>query len=109
MKRLICLVLCMLALSGGAVHAQQSVTIRAGKIIDGLGSARSNVVITVRGTRIEKIAPYVAGTAATYDFSKYTVLPGLIDSHVHIDSHFGAAPKALSRVNVNVGAIAPSP
>jgi len=54
MKRLICLVLCMLALSGGAVHAQQSVTIRAGKIIDDLGSARSNVVITVRGTRIEK-------------------------------------------------------
>ena len=97
MKRLICLVLCMLALSAGAVHARQSVTIRAGKIIDGLGSARSNVVITVRGTRIEKIAPYVAGTAATYDFSKYTVLPGLIDSHVHIDSHFGADGRAQNQ------------
>ena len=109
MKRLICLVLCMLALSGGAVHAQQSVTIRAGKIIDDLGSARSNVVITVRGTRIEKNAPYVPRTAATYNFWKYTVLPGLIDSNVHIDSNFGAAPKALSRVNVSGGAIAPSP
>lgn len=57
----------------------------------------------------KKIAPYVPRTAATYNVWKYTVLPGLIDSNVHIDSHFGAAPKALSRVNVSGGAIAPSP
>ena len=75
-------------------EAQTSITIRAGTIVDGRGATRKNVVITVRGTKIEKIAPWVAGTPITYDLSAYTVLPGLIDSHVHLDSHFGADGRA---------------
>lgn len=65
------------------------VTIRAGTLIDGRGKTQKNVVVTVTGTKITSIAPYSAGARVTYDFSRFTLLPGLIDTHVHIDSHFG--------------------
>lgn len=70
-------------------RAQPTVTIAAGTLLDGKGGARSNVIITVRGTKIESIQPRAAASpAADFDLSAYTVLPGFIDMHVHIDWHF---------------------
>lgn len=67
--------------------AAQGLTIRAGAIIDGKGSVQRNAVISIEGSKIAKIG---TGTdAATYDFSRLTVLPGMIDTHVHLVSHFG--------------------
>jgi imidazolonepropionase-like amidohydrolase len=86
-----------LTLFAASAGAQSVVTVRAGKIIDGRGAVRTNAVITIRGSRIEKIAPYAAGTRVTYDLSKYTLLPGFVDTHVHIDSHFGADGRAENR------------
>jgi imidazolonepropionase-like amidohydrolase len=40
----------------------------------------------VVGSKIEKLDP---SAKATYDLSKLTVLPGMIDTHVHIAWHFG--------------------
>ena len=38
------------------------------------------------------------GTAtATYDLRGFTILPGLIDTHVHLDTHFGADGRATTR------------
>ena len=89
----------MLALAVCAVPlmAQAPVTIRAGTLLDGRGKTQKNVVLTVRGTKIERIAPFTPGTKVTYDFAKYTVLPGFIDTHVHIDSHFGNDGRADNR------------
>jgi imidazolonepropionase-like amidohydrolase len=72
--------------------AQTPLTIRAGLLIDGKGGGQRDVTIVVDGSKIQRIG---AGTgAATYDFSRLTVLPGLIDTHVHIDSHFGKDGRA---------------
>ena len=67
----------------------QPITIRAGTLLDGKGAALRNQLITIESQRIARIAP-ATNTTATYDLSRLTVLPGLIDTHVHIVSHFGA-------------------
>src|SRR5262245_5790752 len=77
---------CVLGLAGAAA-AQQPLTIRAGMVLDGKGGVQRNQGITIDGSRIAKIG--TSTQPATYDFSRLTVLPGLIDTHVHIGAHFG--------------------
>ena len=81
----------LVAAVGGA--AQQTVTVRAGTLIDGRGGVRRNVLITVAGDRIVRVQQ-APNEVATYDLSGLTVLPGLIDTHVHIGNHFGADGRA---------------
>jgi len=76
-----------------AATAQQSFIIRAGTVIDGKGGVQRNAVIAIEGSRIAKLGAADA-SPATYDFSHLTVLPGLIDTHVHIGSHFGKDGRA---------------
>jgi imidazolonepropionase-like amidohydrolase len=76
----------ILPFTAGAM-AQQPIAIRAGTVIDGKGSVQRDQVITVEGTRIARIGP--STQPVTYDFSRVTVLPGLIDTHVHVGAHFG--------------------
>jgi imidazolonepropionase-like amidohydrolase len=70
-----------------AVATAQQTVIRAGTLIDGRGGIQRNVVIGIEGTRIAKIDS--SNARASYDLSQFTVLPGLIDAHVHIGAHFG--------------------
>jgi len=61
-------------------------TIRAAALIDGRGHHLTNAFITVRAGRIEKVesGPSVSPSrSATYNLGDATVLPGLIDAHVH--------------------------
>src|SRR5258708_25840166 len=73
--------------------AQQLVTIRAGTLIDGKGGVERNAAIAIDGSRIVKLGNGAAETV-TYDLSPFTVLPGLIDTHVHIGAHFGKDGRA---------------
>jgi imidazolonepropionase-like amidohydrolase len=89
MIRAILVLLIVVSCAGVLVIAQapQAVTIRVGRLIDGRGGSQQNVVVTVRDGKIVSVGK---GTgAATYDLSKYTLLPGFIDLHVHILWHFG--------------------
>ena len=61
-------------------------TIRAGLLLDGRGGQLRDALVTVVDGRIRAIGPYQAGPV-TYDLSRYTVLPGLIDAHVHITGY----------------------
>src|SRR3989442_2167346 len=63
-------------------------TIRAGTVLDGRGGIVRNRTIVIEGARIARLEP--AGKTATYDLGRLTVLPGGIDTHVHITSHFDA-------------------
>jgi imidazolonepropionase-like amidohydrolase len=87
--------LASVALSGIAslAAAQQPITIRAGTVLDGKGGVQRNAVVAVEGSRILKIGDGTAETA-TYDFPRFTVMPGMIDAHVHIGAHFGKDGRA---------------
>jgi imidazolonepropionase-like amidohydrolase len=73
--------------------AQQPVTIRAGLLLDGKGGMQRNAIVTVDGTGIANIGDSVA-ESVTYDFSRLSVMPGMIDTHVHIGAHFGRDGRA---------------
>ncbi|MDQ8755770.1 amidohydrolase family protein [Sphingosinicella sp. LHD-64] len=104
-----------LILSGAAaVSAQQPasapaadvVVIHAGTLLDRPGRApRRNVSIVVRGDRIESVqdgfVPAPEG-ARLIDLSDRFVLPGLIDSHVHLDSDRAGVEGTLAAVTDNV-------
>ncbi|MGH9347827.1 MAG: hypothetical protein ACRD26_11240, partial [Vicinamibacterales bacterium] len=76
-----------------AAAAQEAVIIRAGKLLDGRGGLQRDVAVVVRGSTIDRINTAPAGTP-TYDLRRLTVLPGLIDTHVHIGGHFGKGGRA---------------
>jgi len=64
-----------------------TVTIRAGRLIDGRGGQARDVVVTVNGDRITAVGAKPG--AVTHDLSRLTLLPGFIDTHVHLLWHFG--------------------
>src|SRR5262245_41631441 len=76
------------------VATAQQATIRAGTLIDGRGGIQRNVVIGVEGTRVTKIES--SNARSGYDLSQFTVLPGLIDAHVHIGAHFGRNNRSVT-------------
>ncbi len=61
----------------------QPVTIHAARVIDGKGGVIDNGVITIQGTKITAVGPATAGQTYMYDLGTATVLPGMIDVHVH--------------------------
>ncbi len=73
--------------------AQQPMTIRAAAILDGKGGVLRNAIVAIEGSRIVKVGNSAAETA-TYNFPRFTVLPGMIDAHVHIGAHFGKDGRA---------------
>ena len=85
-----------LALASPAFAQPQSVVIRGASAFDGRGRVIANATIVVRDG---KIATVESGgtTPATYDLRGLTILPGLIDTHVHLDTHFGADGRATTR------------
>ena len=86
-----CLLLAISLLTAhGALAQETPITIRAGRLIDGAGNVQENVTITVTGSRITGVSVGASGGPATYDLSGLTVMPGLIDTHVHLTAHFDA-------------------
>ena len=66
----------------------QVVAIRAGRLFDARsGSMSSNQVIVVRGDRIAEVGAgvQVPAGATVLDLGSATVLPGMIDAHVHLN------------------------
>jgi imidazolonepropionase-like amidohydrolase len=77
--------------------------IRAGKLIDGTGTAPlEDAVIIVEGEKISQVGK--AGTvpirpdAQVIDASDKTVMPGMIDGHVHVQGQGGVQDVASSRL-----------
>ena len=66
--------------------AAQPVVIKTTTLLDGKGRVLKNKEIVVDGTRIARVAD--AKERATYDLSGWTVMPGWIDTHVHLGWHF---------------------
>jgi imidazolonepropionase-like amidohydrolase len=80
----------ILALGAGPAAAKD-LAIHAGRLIDGTGKAvQTQVTILVHDDRITAIQPGFTAPkgAEVIDLSASTVLPGLIDDHVHITQSF---------------------
>src|SRR5690348_2248522 len=67
----------------------QVVAIRAGNMFDARsGALLGNQVIVIRGDRIADVGPTaeIPAGASVIDLSNATVLPGMIDVHVHVNT-----------------------
>src|SRR5215470_16626752 len=87
------LIICSLAAAPSAGQ-EATIVIRAGTLLDGKGGAQRNAYVVVQGSKIVKIASQA--TTPTYDLGTLTILPGLIDTHVHISYHFGQDGRATA-------------
>jgi imidazolonepropionase-like amidohydrolase len=85
------ILLILLLSSLPALSQERLTTIDANKAFDGRGGVLHRVRIEVRGDKIVSIRELsgAESTRADYDLGNFTVMPGWIDSHVHITWHFG--------------------
>jgi len=68
----------------------QDTALKTRLAVDGQGNAIRDAVIVVRDGRIVSVQPNgrIPQGAREIDLTKFTVMPGLIDMHVHITAHF---------------------
>ena len=85
---LLAVLLTLVANGIGLAQEEAPVTIRAGLLIDGTGDTRTDARIFVNGSEITRVDG-LRGSVA-YDLSDLTLMPGWIDTHVHLTSHFEA-------------------
>src|SRR3954468_2115357 len=82
MRRL--LIACLLTLPATA----DPIVVRAARVIDGRGHVFTNAAVVVDGGTIVRIDE--KPSRVTYDLGDATLMPGGIDTHVHIGWHFDA-------------------
>lgn len=71
------------------VPPTQEVAIRAGRLFDArTGTLRTNQIVLIRGQRIVEVGAglRIPAGAHVIDLSSATVLPGMIDTHVHVNT-----------------------
>jgi imidazolonepropionase-like amidohydrolase len=79
------------------------IAIKAGKLIDGTGSSPlTDVVVLLEGEKIAQVgkaeAVIVPPDAEVIDASDKTVMPGMIDGHVHVRGEGGVIERDTSRL-----------
>ena len=81
---------CLMVAFSSMVAAQPtpSAVIRAARLIDGRGNVLSGGAVAVQDGRIVSVG--VTTGRVTHDLGSLTLMPGFIDTHVHIGWHFDA-------------------
>jgi imidazolonepropionase-like amidohydrolase len=69
-----------------------TISIKAARVIDGRGHVTPNAAVVVEGDKIVRIDPHPQH--ADYDLGDRTLMPGGVDTHVHIHWHFGPDGKS---------------
>jgi imidazolonepropionase-like amidohydrolase len=78
-----------------AAQARPTVTVRAARVLDGRGAVLRNATVEIAGGKIVRVDQRTG--PVTYDLGAATLLPGMIDVHVHIGYHFGKDGRAQNR------------
>lgn len=81
----------LLLFATASICAAQTIVINAGTVIDGKGGVARNQQIVIEGSKISSVRS--GNGRVTYDLRNMTVMPGWIDTHVHINWHFNAEHK----------------
>ena len=71
----------------GGRGGNQPITIRAARVLDGRGTTLAHAVVEVQGSKIAAIDRRTG--PVTYDLGDATLLPGMMDVHVHLNWYFG--------------------
>jgi len=100
MKRIL-LSLLILATSLG-ISQEKIKVIKCGSLIDVKNEqVKKNVLILIKGNKIEKVGTFeIPPGVEIIDLSDMTVLPGLIDSHVHLFLHEGSYDDQLLKESI---------
>jgi imidazolonepropionase-like amidohydrolase len=77
----------------GRGRGGQPITIHAARVLDGRGHVLDDAVITVQGSKIVSVGHATAGAPVTYDLGNATLIPGMIDVHVHLNWVFASNGK----------------
>jgi imidazolonepropionase-like amidohydrolase len=85
--------LLILAVLSSAATAQRGgpprlITIHAVRVLDGKGANLGEATVTVENGRITQIEKGAPTTPPTYELGNATLMPGLIDGHVHLNWYF---------------------
>jgi imidazolonepropionase-like amidohydrolase len=83
------IILCLFGLVASA--QTKRIVIAASTVLDGKGHVARNTRVVIEGSKIVAIDSKAG--PVTHDLGGLTVMPGLIDSHVHINWSFGADGK----------------
>lgn len=95
--------LTVVAATSNAQKPAPSVVIRAAMILDGRGGRVADGALVVRGERIVEVlrGPAARSAAARasveYDLGAATLMPGLVDGHVHLNSYINAKGRFHTR------------
>jgi imidazolonepropionase-like amidohydrolase len=90
--RCLTIALCLAVASAAACAQSATQVIRASRILDGTGRVLTNTDIVISDGRITALRPSSGALPANaIDLRQRTVLPGLIDTHVHIGWYVNSA------------------
>ncbi len=77
-----------LAQRGGRGGPPQPITVHSTHVLDGRGADLGEATITVENGKISRVDRGAPATPATYELGSATVMPGIIDAHVHLNWYF---------------------
>ena len=85
--KLLRLAVALLAVAAAAAAQQRPIVLEVSTLLDGKGHELHNTRVVVQDGKIVAVDPKAQGEV--YDLRGLTVMPALIDAHVHITWHFG--------------------
>jgi len=89
-----CIMVLVCLVGIAAAQPSNRIVIQTSTILDGKGGVLHNQQIVIEGSRIVSVAP--GKEKATYDLRGLTVMPGWIDTHVHLNWHMDANHKSVN-------------